>query len=52
MEHVAHQTIIIQYLLELAKQLKASPKAPQLISSFFSKYCANLNQIITSWREK
>jgi cell division cycle protein 37 len=37
MEHVAHQTIIVQYLLELAKQLKASPKAPQLISSFFSK---------------
>lgn len=38
MEHVAHQTIIIQYLLELAKQLKVNPKAPQLITSFFSKY--------------
>uniref|UniRef100_A0A915KPZ9 Cdc37 Hsp90 binding domain-containing protein n=1 Tax=Romanomermis culicivorax TaxID=13658 RepID=A0A915KPZ9_ROMCU len=37
MEHVAHQTIIIQYLLELASQLKVNPKASQLISSFFSK---------------
>jgi len=37
MEHVAHQTIVIQYLLELAGQLKVSPQAQQLISSFFSK---------------
>lgn len=37
MEHVAHQTIVIQYLLELSAQLKVNPQAPQLISSFFSK---------------
>lgn len=37
MNHVAHQSVVMQYLLELAKQLDVSPEAPQLISSFFSK---------------
>ncbi|VDP05626.1 unnamed protein product [Soboliphyme baturini] len=37
MEHVAHQLVIMQYLLELATQLNVDPKASQLISSFFSK---------------
>lgn len=35
MEHVAHQCICMQYLLELAKQLDIDPRA--CISSFFSK---------------
>lgn len=35
MEHVAHQCICMQYLLELAKQLDTDPRA--CISSFFSK---------------
>lgn len=35
MEHVAHQCICMQYLLELAKQLETDPRA--CISSFFSK---------------
>ncbi|KAL1244931.1 Hsp90 co-chaperone Cdc37 [Trichinella spiralis] len=37
MEHMAHQSVIMNYLIELAKQLKVNPQAPQLISSFFSK---------------
>jgi len=35
MEHVAHQCICMQYLLELAKQLETDPRA--CIKSFFSK---------------
>lgn len=35
MEHVAHQCICMQYLLELAKQLETDPRA--CISSFFTK---------------
>merc|ERR1719186_217588 len=35
MQHVAHQCICMQYLLELAKQLETDPRA--CISSFFSK---------------
>ncbi|XP_013784992.1 hsp90 co-chaperone Cdc37-like [Limulus polyphemus] len=35
MEHVAHQCICMQYLLELAKQLDVDPRA--CISSFFSR---------------
>lgn len=35
MEQVAHQTIAMQYLLELAKQLDIDPRA--CISSFFTK---------------
>lgn len=35
MERVAHQTIIMQYILELAKSLDASP--PATIRSFFTK---------------
>jgi len=35
MEHVAHQCICMQYLLELAKQLDTDPRA--CISSFFTK---------------
>jgi len=35
MEHVSHQCICMQYLLELAKQLDTDPRA--CISSFFSK---------------
>uniref|UniRef100_A0A6M2DJN2 Hsp90 co-chaperone Cdc37 n=1 Tax=Xenopsylla cheopis TaxID=163159 RepID=A0A6M2DJN2_XENCH len=35
MEHVAHQTICMQYMLELAKQLEVDPRA--CVSSFFSR---------------
>jgi cell division cycle protein 37 len=35
MEQVAHQSICIQYLLELARQLDLDPRS--CISSFFSK---------------
>ena len=35
MDQVAHQTIAMQYLLELSKQLDVDPRA--CISSFFSK---------------
>lgn len=35
MQHVAHQCICMQYLLELAKQLETDPRA--CISSFFTK---------------
>ncbi|CAK9298501.1 unnamed protein product [Gordionus sp. m RMFG-2023] len=35
MAHVAHQTITMQYLLELAKKLEVNPKA--VVSSFFTK---------------
>ncbi|XP_014676648.1 PREDICTED: hsp90 co-chaperone Cdc37-like [Priapulus caudatus] len=35
MSHVAHQTIVMQYLLELAKQLDVDPRA--CIGSFFTK---------------
>ncbi|KAJ8709202.1 hypothetical protein PYW07_009028 [Mythimna separata] len=35
MAHVAHQTICMQYILELSKQLDVDPRA--CISSFFSK---------------
>lgn len=37
MEHIAHQAIVMNFLLELAKELKYSPQAPQLISMFFEK---------------
>jgi hypothetical protein len=36
MNRVAHQTIIMQYLLELSKTLEASP--PQTVSVFFTRY--------------
>ncbi|CAH0556748.1 unnamed protein product [Brassicogethes aeneus] len=35
MEHVAHQTICMQYILELAKQLDTDPRA--CVNAFFSK---------------
>ncbi|XP_023212656.1 hsp90 co-chaperone Cdc37-like [Centruroides sculpturatus] len=35
MEHVAHQCICMQYILELAKQLDTDPRA--CVSSFFSR---------------
>lgn len=35
MEHVAHQTICMQYILELAKQLDTDPRA--CVDAFFSK---------------
>lgn len=35
MEHVAHQCICMQYILELAKQLEVDPRA--CVSSFFSR---------------
>lgn len=35
MEHVAHQMICIQYILELAKQLKCDPRA--CLDMFFAK---------------
>jgi len=37
MSHIAHQTIVMNFLLELAKELKYSPQAPQLIAMFFDK---------------
>ncbi len=37
MGHVARQCVVMQFLLELAKQLMYNPRAPQLISSFFTK---------------
>jgi hypothetical protein len=36
MEHVAHQCICMQYILELSKQLDVDPRA--CVSSFFSRY--------------
>lgn len=35
MEHVAHQTICMQFILELAKQLDYDPRA--CVDAFFSK---------------
>ena len=35
MKRVAHQTIIMQYLLELSKTLDASP--PQTVTVFFTR---------------
>lgn len=35
MEHVAHQCICMQYILELSKQLEVDPRA--CVSSFFSR---------------
>lgn len=35
MQHVAHQTICMQYILELAKQLDCDPRA--CVDAFFSK---------------
>ena len=35
MEHVAHQSIVMQFILELAKQLDIDPRA--CIGSFFSR---------------
>lgn len=35
MKHVAHQTICMQYILELAKQLDYDPRA--CVDAFFSK---------------
>ncbi len=36
MDHVAHQCIAMQYLLELSKQLDIDPRA--CIKQFFTKY--------------
>ena len=36
MKQVAHQTIVMQYILELAKTMKVPPIA--CVSSFFDKY--------------
>lgn len=36
MEHVAHQTICMQFILELAKQLDCDPRA--CVDVFFSKF--------------
>lgn len=36
MEHVAHQCICMQYILELAKQLDVDPRA--CVGQFFSRY--------------
>jgi len=35
MEHVAHQSIVMQFILELAKQLEVDPRS--CVSSFFSR---------------
>ena len=35
MEHVAHQSIVMQFILELAKELKVDPRS--CVSSFFSR---------------
>ena len=34
---MAGQVVTLQYLLELAKSLKANPESPSLISGFFRK---------------
>jgi hypothetical protein len=36
MEHVAHQCICMQYILELSNQLDVDPRA--CVSSFFTRY--------------
>lgn len=36
MEHVAHQTICMQYILELSRELNVDPRA--CVSSFFTKW--------------
>lgn len=41
MEHVAHQTICMQYILELSRQLNIDPRA--CVPSFFSRYTIYYN---------
>ena len=36
MERVAHQTIVMQYILELAKQLERDPRS--CVPGFFARY--------------
>jgi cell division cycle protein 37 len=36
MNHVAHQTIVMQFILELAKQLDMDPR--NCVRAFFSRY--------------
>ncbi|XP_020914708.1 hsp90 co-chaperone Cdc37, partial [Exaiptasia diaphana] len=60
MERVAHQCIIIQYILELAKQLHSDPKAT--VPSFFTKivraksdfpeYMEAFNDELTSFKKR
>ena len=40
MNHVAHQTIVMQFILELAKQLDIDPRG--CVRSFFSRFVQEL----------
>lgn len=40
MHHVAHQTIVMQFILELAKQLDRDPR--ECVGPFFSRFAAAL----------
>jgi hypothetical protein len=49
MQHVAHQCICMQYILELSKQLDVDPRA--CVSSFFTRYvkvCEQGSSVIVS----
>lgn len=57
MEHVAHQTICMQYILELAKQLDYDPRA--CVDAFFSKiqvaeveYKKSFDDELTQFKER
>lgn len=57
MEHVAHQTICMQFILELAKQLDYDPRA--CVDAFFSKiqvaepeYKASFNDELEQFKER
>ena len=57
MEHVAHQTICIQYILELAKSLRYDPRA--CLDAFFSKiqiaepmYRASFDEEVSQFKER
>lgn len=50
MQHVAHQTICIQYILELAKYLDYDPRA--CVDSFFSKIQVADNEYKKSFEDE
>lgn len=43
MQQVAHQTIVMQFILELAKSLKVDPRA--CFRQFFAKIKVSLTQV-------
>ena len=50
MERVAHQTICMQFLLELSKQLEIDPRSS--IKPFFQKMCKNDEQYRTGFEDE